>query len=80
MLVSLCQTSLPPVCMSCQVSGVLLEEKEKSQKETKRKEQKRKDYAFRLNEKPSIIPGCPDVLLERIVAWLCDASCIEQLM
>jgi len=30
--------------------------------EMKRKEKKRKDYAFRrqFNEKPSIIPGCPD--------------------
>ena len=36
--------------------------KEKKRKEKKRKEKKRKDYAFRrqFNEKPSIIPGCPD--------------------
>ena len=35
--------------------------KDKKRKEKIRKEKKRKDYAFRrrLNEKPSIIPGCP---------------------
>ena len=37
--------------------------KEKKRKEKKRKEKKRKDYAFRrqFNEKPSCIPGCPDL-------------------
>ena len=32
-----------------------------SHKKEKKKEKKRKDYAFRrqINEKPSIIPGCP---------------------
>ncbi len=36
--------------------------KEKKRKEKKRKEKKRQDYAFRrqFNEKPSIIPGCPE--------------------
>jgi len=36
--------------------------KEKKRKEKKRKEKKRKDYTFRhqFNEKPSIIPGCPE--------------------
>ena len=35
----------------------------KRKKEEKRKENKRKDYAFRrqFNEKPSCIPGCPDL-------------------
>jgi len=34
------------------------------EKKRKRKEKKRKDYAFRrqLNEKPGIIPGCPEGL------------------
>ncbi len=37
--------------------------KEKKRKEKKRKEKKRKDYAFwrQFNEKPSIIPGCPEM-------------------
>jgi len=37
--------------------------KEKKRKEKKRKEKKRLDYAFRrqFNEKPSIIPGCPEL-------------------
>jgi len=37
--------------------------KEKKRKEKKRKEKKRKDYAFRrqFNEKPSIVPGCPEI-------------------
>ncbi len=40
----------------------LWKRKEKKRKEKKRKEKKRKDYASRrqFNEKPSIIPGCPD--------------------
>ena len=35
-----------------------------SKDETKSKEKKRKDYAFRrqFNEKPSIIPGCPETI------------------
>ena len=47
----------------CTSLGVVSKErKEKKRKEKKRKEKKRKDYAFRrqFNEKPSIIPGCPD--------------------
>ena len=34
----------------------------RKEKKKKRKEKKRKDYAFRrqFDEKPSIIPGCPD--------------------
>ena len=36
--------------------------KAKKRKATKRKEKKRQDYAFRrqFNEKPSMIPGCPE--------------------
>ena len=36
--------------------------KEKKRQEKKRKEKKRKDHAFwrQFNEKPSIIPGCPE--------------------
>ena len=35
---------------------------EKKRKEKKRKEKKRKEYAFwrQFNEKPSVIPGCPE--------------------
>ncbi len=36
---------------------------DKSVKFEKSKEKKRKDYAFwrQLNEKPSIVPGCPNI-------------------
>ena len=44
--------------------GVALQQLAGSTRAAKRKEKKEKDYAFRrqFNEKPSIIPGCPDGL------------------
>ena len=40
----------------------MIAETRKNRKE--KKEKKRKDYAFRrqFNEKPSIIPGCPEIM------------------
>jgi len=66
----------------------------KRKKEEKRKENKRKDYAFRrqFNEKPSCIPGCPDLRQQQqlqemlriigrtcAVHKLCPASALHKL-
>ncbi len=59
-----------PHCTGCNTTGHLISHtglqtqtvQHSNGKKRKEKEKKRKDYAFRrqFNEKPSIIPGCPE--------------------